>query len=205
MDFGPLPTQCPLVLPMTKGPCTAKEDQQIRQDLREGWAGLQMYVGLRIVDRSCNAVEGAEVSIWHTNFEGSYSSQTPANDFCVFEPSYLEQSFFRGQQITNRSGVVRFLTCYPGWYPGRAVHIHLQVTHGQGQSRATQLYFPADYTQELFTSHPNYKPRGAGDTSNATDKILAKANPAQQKALTLDLREDPEYGLIALKTVSIVG
>lgn len=205
MDFGPLPTQCPLVLPMTKGPCTAQEDSQIRQDLREGWAGLQLYVGLRIVDKDCKPVQDAQVSLWHTNYEGSYSSQTPANDFCVFDPSYLEQSFFRGQQISDRQGQVRFLSCYPGWYPGRAVHIHLQVTKGNQQSRATQLYFPAAYTDALFASHPKYRDRGAADTSNTTDEILGRASPAQQQALTFDLVNDPNFGLIALKTISIVA
>lgn len=205
MDFGPLPTQCPLVVPMTKGPCTAQADRQIRQDLREGWAGLQLFVGLRIVDANCQAVQGAQVSIWHANYEGSYSSQTPANDFCVFKPEYLTQSFFRGQQITNAKGEVRFLTCYPGWYPGRAVHIHLQVTHANAQSRATQLYFPAAYTQALFTSHPNYKARGAPDTPYAQDDILGRATPSQQQALTFDLKNEANVGLVALKTVSIVG
>lgn len=204
MDFGPRPVSCPLVLPMTKGPCTAKADNQIRQDLREGWPGLRMLLGLRIIDASCQPIQGARVSIWHTNHEGSYSSQTPANDFCVFHPSYIEQSFFRGQQISDSAGTVRFLTCYPGWYPGRAVHIHLQVQHGQHGSRATQIYFPQDYTNQLFESHPVYQPRGAPDTPNPKDSILAKADAFQQQALTLDLRHEKSIGLIAMKTVSIV-
>lgn len=200
-----MPTQCPLVLPMTKGPCTAAADSRIRQDLREGWAGLPVFVGLRIVDDACRPVQGAQVSIWHANYEGSYSGQTPANDFCVFDPSYLEQNFFRGQQISNEQGQVRFLTCYPGWYPGRAVHIHLQVTTGDKGSRATQLYFPAAHTDALFASHPNYKARGLPDTPNARDQIFNEASPSQQQALTFDLKNEAEFGLVALKTVSIVG
>lgn len=205
MDFGPLPTQCPLVVPMTQGPCTGQADAWMRQDIREGWAGLPLFVGLRIVDDACRVVPGAKVSIWHTNHEGSYSGQTPANDFCVFKPEYLEQNFFRGQQISDAQGQVRFLTCYPGWYPGRAIHIHLKVTLGERDSRVTQLFFPAAYTDALFASHPNYKDRGAPDTPNAKDDILNNANPSQRQALTFDLNNDPKYGLIALKTVSIVG
>lgn len=205
LDFGPRPMSCPLVLPMTKGPCTAKADNQLRQDLREKWPGLRMLLGLRIIDASCHPVQGAQVSIWHTNHEGSYSSQTPANDFCVFNPSYLEQSFFRGRQVSDHAGIVRFLTCYPGWYPGRAVHIHLQVQHGLHASRATQLYFPQDYTNHLFESHPVYRSRGAQDTPNPEDSILAKASALQQQALILDLRHEKGIGLVAMKTVSIVG
>lgn len=204
MEFGPLPGTCPLVLPMTKGPCTGEANQRLRQDLREEWPGLNMYLGLRIIDASCKPVKGAQVSVWHTNYLGSYSGQTPANDFCVFDPSYLEQNFFRGQQISDATGQVRFLTCYPGWYPGRAVHIHLQVTHANHKSMATQLYFPSAYTDALFSSHPLYLKKGAADTTNTKDSILSRASPLQQQALTLDLKNEPEVGLVALKTVSIV-
>lgn len=76
---------------------------------------------------------------------------------------------------------------------------------GQRSSRATQLYFPAAYTDALFASHPKYKPRGAPDTSNSKDDILGRATPAEQQALTFDLRNQANVGLIALKTVSIVA
>jgi protocatechuate 3,4-dioxygenase beta subunit len=42
--------------------------------------------------------------------------------------AYLpDQSFLRGRQRTDSNGMVAFHTIYPGWYPGRTVHIHLTV------------------------------------------------------------------------------
>ena len=38
------------------------------------------------------------------------------------------QTFLRGIQTTNANGEVVFTTIYPGWYQGRATHIHVEVT-----------------------------------------------------------------------------
>ena len=38
--------------------------------------------------------------------------------------------FLRGHQKTNSKGVARFATIYPGWYQGRAPHIHMKVHVG---------------------------------------------------------------------------
>jgi hypothetical protein len=38
------------------------------------------------------------------------------------------QTFLRGIQTTNSDGNVTFTTIYPGWYQGRATHIHVEVT-----------------------------------------------------------------------------
>jgi protocatechuate 3,4-dioxygenase beta subunit len=35
--------------------------------------------------------------------------------------------FLRGIQGTDKLGRVEFRTLYPGWYSGRAIHIHLKV------------------------------------------------------------------------------
>lgn len=35
-----------------------------------------------------------------------------------------------GQQVTNAQGVATFNTVYPGWYSGRATHVHIKVHIG---------------------------------------------------------------------------
>jgi protocatechuate 3,4-dioxygenase beta subunit len=37
------------------------------------------------------------------------------------------EKFLRGHQLTDASGTARFTTIYPGWYTGRAVHLHFSV------------------------------------------------------------------------------
>ena len=37
---------------------------------------------------------------------------------------------------------MHFNTIYPGWYPGRAVHIHMKVFVGGNSVHTGQLFFP---------------------------------------------------------------
>lgn len=202
--FGPLPTRCPLVEAMTLGPCTTQPVPE-RQNISEGWPGLATLLMLRLIrsDR-CEPLAGLEVEIWHTNHEGSYSGQTPANDFCVFDQDYAKQNFFRGTQRSDNQGIVRFITRYPGWYPGRAIHIHLRVKNNQAQTRATQLYFPAELNQAVFAHHPLYRQRGQPDTPNAKDDILARATRPQQDALTLKITRDAARRIVAHQTLAVL-
>ena len=66
--------------------------------------------------------------------------------------------------------MVEFRTIYPGWYPGRTVHIHLIVQAGDGAS-TSQLYFPEPINDEVL-ARPPYSERPGRDTTNATDTIL---------------------------------
>jgi hypothetical protein len=66
--------------------------------------------------------------------------------------------------------MAEFRTIYPGWYPGRTVHIHLMV-HTPGRVLTSQLYFPDDVTDEVLAQAP-YNTRPGRDTTNDTDEIL---------------------------------
>ncbi len=65
---------------------------------------------------------------------------------------------------------MEFRTIYPGWYPGRAVHIHLMV-HTAARTFISQLYFPEHLTAEVFAHNP-YRHHGLPDTTHATDEIF---------------------------------
>jgi hypothetical protein len=120
-------TTCALVATTTEGPCTTATDL-LRQDISEGWSGLPVRLALQVVDTACKPLAGVTVKVWHTNREGSYSGQTPNNGMCLKQQSYSGQDFFRGAQTTDASGKVFFDACFPGWYRGRAVHIHFQTS-----------------------------------------------------------------------------
>ena len=78
---------------------------------------LTMYVFDAAAD--CAPVAGAQVDIWHTNADGQYSD--------VAQNGTDGQDWLRGYQVTDAEGKVRFDTIWPGWYQGRAVHIHFKV------------------------------------------------------------------------------
>ncbi|MBW5262877.1 dioxygenase, partial [Streptomyces sp. P01-F02] len=41
-----------------------------------------------------------------------------------------DERYLRGTQLTDKHGYVEFRTVFPGWYQGRAVHIHTKVHVG---------------------------------------------------------------------------
>lgn len=194
---------CALVAITTQGPCTT-EDDLLREDVSEGWTGLPVRLALRVVDTSCNPLSGATVKIWHTNLEGSYSGQTPNNGMCLKDQSYASQNFHRGIQTTDADGTVFFDTCFPGWYRGRAIHIHFQVKDDTRSYRVSQLFFPEDVTQDIFATHPEYSPYGQPDTVFATDGIIAAIPTAERDRHILTVARMTDGAMLASKTVTVV-
>jgi protocatechuate 3,4-dioxygenase beta subunit len=103
--------------------------------------------------------------------------------------------FFRGVQTTDAKGRVDFDTCYPGWYPGRALHIHFTVRRNGEEYVTSQLYFPEDLTNEVLDSHPDYRSFGRPDTTNSSDGIF------QGPDEVLEVQRQPDGTLLAYKTL----
>ena len=201
--FAEVPDSCLLVATTTEGPCTT-ESELLREDVSEGWTGLPVRLALRVVDESCNPLAGATVKIWHTNLEGSYSGQTPSNGMCLRDQSYASQTFFRGNQVTDADGKVFFDTCFPGWYQGRAVHIHVQVKDGSLSYRVSQVFFPEDVTEDVFANQSEYSGFGQPDTLFATDNIIAAIPAAERDRLILTVARMTDGAMLASKTIAVV-
>ena len=98
----------------------------VRAQIAEGRTGVPLRVDLRVIDgATCKPSERARVDIWHADAQGIYSGYQGQGD--KQDISTVGQKFLRGTQITNSEGAVRFETIYPGWYTGRATHIHFKV------------------------------------------------------------------------------
>jgi hypothetical protein len=197
-------TTCALVGSTTQGPCTTATDL-VREDISEGLLGLPVRLALRMVDGGCNPLVGATVRIWHTNREGSYSGQTPNNGMCLKAGAYASQDFMRGVQTTDANGIVYFDTCYPGWYSGRAIHIHFQVKMGATSTVISQLFFPEDITAAIFASHPDYKSYGQPNATLATDTIFSGMAPAERSKLIFDVARMSDGAMLASKTVTVTS
>jgi protocatechuate 3,4-dioxygenase beta subunit len=105
--------------------------------------------------------------------------------------------FFRGTQTTDATGRVHFDTCYPGWYTGRALHIHFIVRRDGRESVTSQLYFPEELTRELCASHPDYMAAGQPDTTNTSDGLFSGEEHV------LETEKQPDGALLAYKTLVI--
>jgi protocatechuate 3,4-dioxygenase beta subunit len=169
--------QCVATLARTLGPCHAN-DVPVRKDVTEGVAGLPMSLGLRIVEAAtCKPVQGADVEIWHVNAQGVYSGH--AAGMCnAGETVSQAASFLRGRQISDKDGIVSFLSVYPGWYSGRTVHIHMRILLGEAELLITQLLFDDALSDIIFAGHPDYRSRRGRDTMNGDDGVFSAKEAA---------------------------
>lgn len=135
-----------------------------RSDIREGKSGTTATLTITAVNTSsgCSPLAGVNVEIWQCDASGNYSQYG----------SQSGQTYLRGIQTTDANGQATFTTVYPGWYQGRATHIHIEVTRGAASLKVTQIAFPESVNAEVYGSGV-YAPRGSNPTSNARDGIFA--------------------------------
>lgn len=190
--------ECAQISSTTEGPCTTTTTK-VRQDISEGWDGLPVRLVFKIVDDGCSPLAGKQVKIWHTNYAGSYSGETPNAGMCLTDRDYSAQNFGRGAQVTDAEGIVQFDTCFPGWYSSRAVHIHIQVE----DSQVSQVFFPASVTKGVFNNHKVYKGFGQPDTSFDRDTVIGSFSDAQRALLIMDVRQMSDGAMLASKALAV--
>ena len=185
-DFAALGT-C-LVLPdLTQGPFPTIEQIE-RRDITEGHAGLPLRVGVQVVDESCVPIPGATVEIWHCDIDGDYSAYA---DGYTDDDGAEGTTFLRGSQVANADGIVEFHTVYPGWYAGRAVHIHAKVHIDDATVLTTQFLFDDALNSEVMATEP-YAPFGEPNTTNDKDGVTG--GTAAEDGLLFTVADDAEIG-----------
>lgn len=186
---APSELSCVVSPEQTEGPFFVDEildRSDIRSDPETGEVseGVPFTLRMRVFqveDGACVPLDGAVVDVWHCDAEGRYSD-VAANDTVGLQ-------FLRGYQLTDENGAVRFTTIYPGWYTGRAVHIHVKVRTDPASERGfeftSQLYFDDTLTDQVFAQAP-YDSRGERDTRNADDGIYENGGDQMLLAVTPD-------------------
>ena len=86
--------------------------------------------------------------------------------------------FLRGRQTTDANGLVTFTTIFPGWYTGRATHIHVHIYNSGGTSLlVTQIAFPEASSSAVATVNAStangYTKGMTGYTYNASDNVFS--------------------------------
>ena len=167
---------CAVTPTETIGPYPSLTDL-FRSDIREGKSGTLLALTIKVVNvsTSCSPVSGANVEIWHVDAAGNYSQYG----------TQTTQTYLRGIQTTNSNGEVTFITIYPGWYQGRATHIHAEVTINGRSVKVTQMAFPETVNN---TVHANgaYASRGTNPIANASDGIFADSLSSELVTLVGD-------------------
>jgi len=176
---------CVLMPEVTEGPFYLDLDL-VRSDITEGKPGLPLDLRVNVVDAgSCEPIEGAAVDVWHCDAEGAYSGVQGAEG----------ETFCRGVQLTDADGVAEFRTIFPGWYTGRAVHIHVKVSADGDQTHTGQLFFDPEATSAVYATEP-YAERGEQDVPNSNDGIYAESGGVTVLTVTVD--GDSSSGAVTL-------
>ena len=178
----------------TEGPYfvdEALERSDIRLDPATGATSAGVPLALQFIlsrvtpSGACAILPGAQVDIWHCDARGVYSDVEDRNS------NTRGQRFLRGYQVSDERGVVRFTTIYPGWYRGRAVHIHFKVRVNAGATVTdeftSQLYFPDELTDRVHAKEP-YSANKGQRLLNSRDMIFREG--ATQLVLPVIEAED---------------
>jgi len=169
---------CVLAPEITVGPYFVDERLN-RSDLTEDSssifiadaAPLLLTVNVRSAAAACVPLVGVQIDLWQCHAGGLYSDEA-AN-------GTLGQTWLRGYQVTDADGNVTFATVYPGWYPGRTIHIHLMARRFDGVGNATyefttQLYFNESINDAVMAKAP-YNSRGVRTTTNSNDAFFSSS------------------------------
>lgn len=158
---------CTITPELTEGPYYL-DLNLVRQDITEGRPGAPLELTFTAVDADgCTPLTNAAIDIWHCDAAGAYSGVSGA----------ASATFLRGTQVTDARGQATFTTIYPGWYQGRAVHIHFKVHPSATSEMTGQLFFPDELNASVYSDAP-YNARGRADTPNARDSIYGQSKGA---------------------------
>jgi protocatechuate 3,4-dioxygenase beta subunit len=163
-----------------------------RSDIRESKSGTQLDLTITVINTaaSCAPLAGVNVEIWQCDAGGNYSQYG----------SERAQTYLRGIQTSDANGQVKFTTIYPGWYQGRATHIHVEVTQNGRSLKVTQIAFPESTNAEVYGTGV-YASRGSNPTTNARDGIFADSLSSELATVS----GSPSSGYTANFTVGLAA
>ena len=200
-------SSCVLPAALTEGPYFVDEKlnrSDIRSDPATGIVSAGVPLSLtfnvsRFASNACTPLTGAYLDVWHCDSSGTYSDVSANGN----GTGGAGKKFLRGYQITDANGVAQFTTVYPGWYQGRAVHVHFKLRLFAGSTKTyeftSQFFFDESLTDKVHALSP-YSAKGRRDTLNTSDGIYNGLSAVEKAALTLatSVRGDGYAGIINL-------
>jgi len=176
------------------------DPKMVRADVTEGKAGVPLALRLRVIEGgSCTPITGARVDIWHCDARGIYSAFPGQGDSHNIDMT--SKTFLRGAQIADGGGWSTFKTIYPGWYAGRATHIHFKVFLDERTVLTGQTFFPEALNEYIYTNVPDYTKRPQQRlVINANDRVATESDP-DHKAYCAVKEERERY--VAMLTLAV--
>lgn len=161
-------TGCVATNSETEGPYPTKNPSTlVKTDIVGDRTGIPLSIAITIqnTNAACATLQNAIVDIWQCDRDGNYSEYS----------SFTSSHFLRGRQTTDANGLVNFTSIFPGWYSGRATHIHVHVYNAKGNSLlVTQIAFPADSDSAVVKVNATSGYKGMnGYTYNESDNVFS--------------------------------
>jgi protocatechuate 3,4-dioxygenase beta subunit len=176
----------------------------IRSSVGDGTStaqGVPMRLELVLTDlaRGGSPFAGAAVYVWHCDREGRYS---------MYSDGVLDQNYLRGVQVAGADGTVRFTSVFPGCYPGRWPHVHLEVypdlgdvSHARQPVATSQVALPRDACAAAYATTGYRDSVGnLARLSLDTDPVFGDDGAARQLAT---VSGDPTTGYAASLAVGV--
>ncbi len=180
---------CTVAPTETAGPFpTITPSSLVRTDIRDDRTGVGFSITITVknTNNNCAVLAGAIVDIWHCDKDGYYSEYGGTSMQTV---NYTGVHFLRGRQVTDANGQVKFTSIFPGWYQGRATHIHVHIYTASGTSLLiTQIAFPEGSSSAVATVNSSagtpygYTKGMNGYTYNASDNVFSDDTAGTQLA-----------------------
>lgn len=170
---GSSSSDCQVTNSETEGPFPIKNPSSlVMSNITGDRPGVKTDIEITIKNYTtgCGALENVLVDIWHCDAQGNYSQYGGTQ---MQSTNYTGASWLRGRQTTNAEGKTGFTSIFPGWYAGRAPHIHVHVYTSSGRSLlVTQIAFPKTVCDAVYSAAADYKSHGLQDTTNERDNVF---------------------------------
>ncbi|KAJ3915122.1 Intradiol ring-cleavage dioxygenase [Lentinula edodes] len=160
---------------VTEGPYYHNSGHPIRQNIAEYQIGLLTYLDIGVIDvNTCKPLPNVLVDIWQANATGHYAGHPdPAphlvneqpqvggkrsGSLSAFPRTNFHEQWLRGAWQTDSHGVARFTTIFPGYYTGRATHVHAKNPNGTFDggklAHVGQFFFEDDLNMQVDKMYP---------------------------------------------------
>ncbi|HEU4791071.1 MAG TPA: intradiol ring-cleavage dioxygenase [Flavobacterium sp.] len=197
---------CSVTASETAGPFPTKTPGSlVTSNIVSDRTGVEFTININIknTNASCAAIAGAIVDIWHCDKDGYYSEYGGTS---MQSADFTSAHFLRGRQTTDTNGLVQFTSIFPGWYSGRATHIHVHVYNASGTSLlVTQIAFPEGSNSAVAlvnaSSVNGYTKGLSGYTYNASDNVFSDSTANEMSTVTGSVAE----GFVLTHTINVAG
>ncbi|CAF1419972.1 unnamed protein product [Adineta ricciae] len=206
---------CILTPETTEGPYSWNTTL-MRQNISEDRLGIPFRLYATVMNiNTCEPIVNAAIEIWHCDALGIYSHFIQASSNTQ-NPKSDNSTYLRGMQLTNASGVATFDTIYPGWYTGRATHIHVRVHlngvyvtstgyYSDGSLVKTGQLFFNDSLTDLVAQQSPYSTHTITRTLNNVDTIYQSSSITLMAIQYVNSASGISSGFITSVTLGVSG